>query len=82
MLKQETILAGQVLQCRDKLYARRHNVPEKLLADWRSLMQEASKLDPTIDRANQVKSISFSGNANALKNLLNELTNFARSLPH
>ncbi|MFC3093412.1 hypothetical protein DRW07_04210 [Alteromonas sediminis] len=82
MLKQETILAGQVLQCRDKLYARRHNVPSDLLGDWRSLMQQADKLEPTIDRVSHKKCIRFTGNANALKTLLNDLKSLAKSLPH
>ena len=82
MKKQETILAGQILQCRDKLFARRHNVPTDLRGDWQSLMREANKLEPQIDPTSHRKTLSFSGNAQSLRDLLSELKLLAQAVSH
>lgn len=75
MQKQHTIIAGQVLQYRDKLYAKRHIIPSELKDKWRSLMKEADKLAPTINPNTRKKTISFQGTLTDLKNLLTAMTN-------
>lgn len=82
MQKQATILVGQIMQYRDKLYAKRHNVPKDRMGKWRELINEADKLQPQIDRRTRQKTICFKGSLEDLKSLFSALTKFNRTIAH
>ncbi|MCW8091362.1 hypothetical protein [Alteromonas sp. ASW11-130] len=45
MFDKNTLLIGQVLQIRDKLYAKRHSIPSSLKKEWKGLLEKTSSFD-------------------------------------
>ena len=80
MQKQQTLLVGQALQYRDKLYAKRHIVPKDLLDKWQTLMQEVDTLMPKINPQTKQKQTRFNGSAEDLRSLLTALSNMNKAV--
>lgn len=79
MNRQETLLVGKVLQIRDKLIAKRHNIPSNLQDDWQNLTRQTECFDSNCLYSHAVKGESakkpalFSGSVKELQTLLHDL---------
>ena len=82
MQKQARLVIGQIMQYRDKLYAKRHNVPKDMEATWNALMTETESLLPQINHKTQRKSISFKGSVAELNKLVKSLSQFNNAIAH
>lgn len=82
MQKQATLLIGQILQYRDKLYAKRHSVPKDRQETWQQLMVETEQLLPKVNQRTHKKTLSFKGSLSELKSLVNALNNLNSTLAH
>lgn len=82
MQKQATILIGQIMQYRDKLYAKRHSVPADLEEKWNDLIKQADTLQPKINRRTRQKTISFKGSMTELKSLVSALSRLNGTIAH
>lgn len=83
LMHDETLVTGQLLQIRDKVFAKRHLIPKSMNSEWQQLLDKTSELMPqfvsqTNNRAQYegVKKTSFTGSMNELMTMLKALTRF------
>lgn len=82
MLNENTKLIGQVLQIRDKLFAKRHSIPSDLQNEWQNLIDKTACFDSSQTLNHCVKGSpakkpnTFKGNAKDLMNLVKRLQEF------
>ncbi len=82
MFNKNMLLIGQVLQIRDKLFAKRHCIPSSLRNEWMGLLEKTSSFDAsnTINQAvkgrQTTKPETFNGNSVDLAQLVNSFKNF------
>ncbi|WP_421134153.1 hypothetical protein [Alteromonas sp. A079] len=80
MRNNEQLLIGQVLQIKDKLSAKRHNIPETLQTEWQHLnaRTECFEVDALYNQAvkgeRMRKHVEFDGNTKELTQIVNRLT--------
>lgn len=83
LMHDETLVTGQLLQIRDKVFAKRHLIPKSMNQEWLQLLDKTSELTPefvsqTNARAQYegVKKTAFTGSINDLMTMLKALTRF------
>lgn len=82
MLNENTKLIGQVLQIRDKLFAKRHSIPSDLQSEWQKLVDKTACFDSSQTLNNCVKGSPttkpsiFKGSASDLMSLVSKLNDF------
>ncbi len=82
MLNENTRLIGQVLQIRDKIFAKRHSIPTNLRGEWQSLADKTACFDATrlfngtVKGAPAKKPCVFRGSASELSKLISKLKAF------
>ncbi|NMH59372.1 hypothetical protein [Alteromonas ponticola] len=82
MLNRNTLLIGQVLQIRDKIFAKRHCIPSSLRKEWTGLLEKTSSFDAsnTVNQAvkgrQTTKPETYNGNAVDLAQLVASFKNF------
>ena len=82
MLNENTKLIGQVLQIRDKLFAKRHAIPSDLQSEWQKRIDKTACFDSsqTLNHCTKgspaKKPSTFKGTASDLMSLVSRLNDF------
>ena len=80
MRNDEQLLIGQVLQIKDKLSAKRHNIPKTLQTEWQQLnaCTECFEVEALYNQAvkgkRMRKHVAFDGSTKELRQIINRLT--------
>ncbi|MEW9799213.1 hypothetical protein [Alteromonas sp. CYL-A6] len=88
MNSKETLLVGKVLQLRDKLMAKRHQIPQRLQDEWHTLTEQTACFDPNclyshaVKGQTEAKPALFSGDTKELEALVSELQTLNSEVIH
>ncbi|MCU7555249.1 hypothetical protein OCL06_11655 [Alteromonas sp. ASW11-19] len=82
MKNENTQLIGQALQIRDKIFAKRHSIPNNLQGEWQKLAEKTACFDSTrlfngaVKGSPAKKPCVFRGSASELSKLISKLKAF------